>query len=526
MSRTTTDTPLYDADASTDKHDDPDVSTDKHDDPDASTEKYDADASIEERRRAFRSGEIPVAVYGLGKMGLPLAAVYAETCGNVIGADVDEDVVASVNAGECHVKREPQLAELVAETVESGALRAVSDPAEAAAEATVHVVIVPTLLSEDDAPDLSILQSVIDDVATGLAPGDLVVVESTVPPRTCSDVVAPRLREKSGLDEGEFGVAFCPERTASGRAVEDIRGAYPKVVGGVDAESIRAARLVYDEINDQGTIPVSDATTAEAVKVFEGVYRDVNIALANELARMADELEIDVTEAIEVANTQPYCDIHDPGPGVGGHCIPYYPYFLINGLDSWNRLLSSAREVNDEMPAFTVRKLAEELAGAGKNVADATVLVLGMTYRAGVEETRASPAIPITERLEDLGAEVLTVDPMLSDADEFAGRQIPLDAIYEQDADAAVLVTAHEDFEGIDWSAFDRSLAVVDGQQTLNLSETPHRQYTIGVGQQAKIGAGGRRGDRSDAADPVDPERIGDGGVDAGDTAGDPPDEC
>ncbi|WP_256394082.1 nucleotide sugar dehydrogenase [Natronoarchaeum rubrum] len=515
MSRTTTEATLYDADA---QNDEP---SDDHADPAANEP---GDTATEERRRAFRSGEIPVAVYGLGKMGLPLAAVYAETCGNVIGADVDEDVVATINAGDCHVKREPQLADLVAETVGSGALRAVSDPAEAAAEATVHVVIVPTLLSEDDAPDLSILREVIDDVATGLAPGDLVVVESTVPPRTCSDVVAPRLREQSGLEEGEFGVAFCPERTASGRAVEDIRGAYPKVVGGVDAESIRAARLVYDEINDEGTIPVSDATTAEAVKVFEGVYRDVNIALANELARMADELGIDVTEAIEVANTQPYCDIHDPGPGVGGHCIPYYPYFLINGLDSWNRLLSTAREVNDEMPAFTVRKLAEELAGAGKNVADATVLVLGLTYRAGVEETRASPAIPITERLEDLDAEVLTVDPMLDDTEEFAGRQISLDAIHEQDADAAVLVTAHEDFEDIDWSAFARSLVVVDGQQTLDLSETPHRQYTIGVGQQSEVDAGSRHGDRSGAADPTDPERIGDGGVDAGDAVGDPSD--
>jgi UDP-N-acetyl-D-mannosaminuronic acid dehydrogenase len=449
---------------------------------------YGSDAPADEQRRAFRGGDVPVAVYGLGKMGLPLAAVYAETCGNVIGADVDETVVETVNRGDCHVKREPQLPELVAETVENGSLRAVDDPAVAAREATVHVIIVPTLLSEDDAPDLSILADVVDDVAAGLDPGDLVIVESTVPPRTCTDVVRPHLVEESTLDADEFGVAFCPERTASGRAVKDIRGAYPKVVGGVDAESTRAARLLYEEINDQGTITVSDATTAEAVKVFEGVYRDVNIALANELARTADELGIDVTEAIDVANTQPFCDIHDPGPGVGGHCIPYYPYFLINGLDTWNRLLETAREVNDEMPAFTVRKLAEELATAGKNVADATVLVLGLTYRPGVEETRASPAIKITERLDDLGAGVVTVDPLLDDDEEFAGDQIPLDAVHDQDVDAAVLVTDHEEFEGLDWSAFDRSLVVVDGQQALDLSDTPHRTYTIGVGRQDDAG--------------------------------------
>lgn len=439
--------------------------------------------SAGERREAFRSGEIPVAVYGLGKMGLPLAGVYAETCGNVIGADIDEAVVAGINAGNNHIQREPGLDELVAKLVAEDALRAVTDPAAAAREASVHVIIIPTLLTDDHVPDLSILRSVVDDIAAGLAPGDLVIVESTVPPRTCSEMVYPRLRHESGLAAFEFGLAFCPERTASGRALEDIRGAYPKVVGGIDDESTRVAGLIYDEINEQGTIPVSDTTTAEAVKVFEGVYRDVNIALANELARMTDELEIDVREAIRVANTQPYCDIHDPGPGVGGHCIPYYPYFLIEGLETRNRLLRTAREINDEMPAFTVRKLAEGLAAEGKNVADARVAVLGLTYRPGVEETRASPAIPITNRLADLGADVLTIEPMLDEAEEFAGEQIPLTTLFEEDLDGVVLVTPHEEFDAIDWRAFEQPLVVIDGHATLDLTGTDHRHYAIGTGR-------------------------------------------
>src|SRR6056297_256073 len=471
MSRTTTEATLYDADA---QNDEP---SDDHADPAANEP---GDTATEERRRAFRSGEIPVAVYGLGKMGLPLAAVYAETCGNVIGADVDEDVVATINAGDCHVKREPQLADLVTETVESGALRAVSDPAEAAAEATVHVVIVPTLLSEDDAPDLSILREVIDDITTGLAPGDLVVVESTVQPRTCSDVVAPRLREQSGLEEGEFGVAFCPERTASGRAVEDIRGAYPKVVGGVDAESIRAARLVYDEINDEGTIPVSDATTAEAVKVFEGVYRDVNIALANELATIADELGTDVIEAIETANTQPYCNIHRPGPGVGGHCIPYYPHFLIEPFETETPLLRTAREVNDSMPAFTVRKLREALAEDGRTVDDASVVVLGIAYRPGVEETRKSPGLAITNQLTEQGIDVAAVDPIV-DLGQYSMAEIALDELPEHDFDAAILATDHDEFESLPWSAFE-DVVVVDGRDALSDRVDGHPVYTIGVG--------------------------------------------
>ncbi|WP_137287226.1 nucleotide sugar dehydrogenase [Halorussus salinisoli] len=440
---------------------------------------YDSDAQESDQREAFRSGQVPVAVYGLGKMGLPLAAVYADVSGNVVGADVDSEVVETINDGECHVKREPGLPELVAETVEAGAFEATDDPAEAADRAAVHVVIVPTPITDDHEADLSILRSVAEDVGTGLDPGDLVVVECTVPPRTCEDLLEPMLAEAAGHDE--FGLAFCPERTASGRALEDIRGAYPKVVGGVDDESTRVAELVYGEITDNDVLAVSDATTAEAVKVFEGLYRDVNIALANELATLTDELGIDVNEAIETANTQPFCEIHAPGPGVGGHCIPYYPYFVINGFDTEARLLETAREVNDSMPRFTVETLTRELDAEGKSPEDATIAVLGLTYRPGVEETRATPAGPIAEDLSDLGAEVLAVDPMLDDADGFAVELISQNEIYDRELDAVVLVTPHEEFENLSWDRFD-PLVVVDGRQSLELDETDHRVYTIGSG--------------------------------------------
>ena len=262
---------------------------------------YGSDVAEDRQRSAFLSGETPVAVYGLGKMGLPLAAVYADVTGNVVGADVDPDVVETVDHGNCHVEREPGLPELVSDLHDRGALRAVAEPAEAAAEAAIHVLIVPTPITDDNEPDLSILRAATRSVAEGLSPGDVVVVECTVPPGTTDGMVRETLLEESGLEAGEFGLVFCPERTSSGRALEDIRGAYPKVVGGVDAESRRVAGLVYGEINDEGVLPVSDATTAEAVKVFEGLYRDVNIALANELGRFADEMDIDVREAIETA---------------------------------------------------------------------------------------------------------------------------------------------------------------------------------------------------------------------------------
>ncbi|WP_254764984.1 nucleotide sugar dehydrogenase [Natrinema marinum] len=456
---------------------------------------YGAGESSRRQREAFVAGSVPVAVYGLGKMGLPLAAVFAETTGNVLGADIDPDVVEAINGGDCHVKREPGLPSLVAETVADGALAATTNPREAAGRASVHVVIVPTPITDANEPDLSILDAVVESIGSGLERGDLVLVECTVPPRTTTDRVLPALEAASGLSRGEFGVAFCPERTSSGRALEDIRGAYPKVVGGVDAESTRAATLVYEAINDEGVIAVSDATTAEAVKVFEGLYRDVNIALANELATFTDEFGIDVREAIGVANTQPYCDIHDPGPGVGGHCIPFYPYFVIDPFETDAPLLRTARAVNDAMPSYAVDKLREEFAAERTELAHSTVLLLGLTYRPGVEEIRASPSLSIAEELTAAGADVYGVDPVLESYAAFEDRgltPIELEALYDGAFDGIVLVTPHEEFESVRWQDVepaDGDLIVLDARDALDRERLPedHRVYTLGTGGDGSV---------------------------------------
>jgi UDP-N-acetyl-D-mannosaminuronic acid dehydrogenase len=418
-------------------------------------------------------------------MGLPLAGVYADTCQNVIGADIDPSVVQMINDGNCHVKREPGLDELINELVTAGALRATSDIAEAAREASVHVVIVPTPITDTKEPNLSGLRAAVESIGEDLSVGDTVLIECTVPPRTTEGLVVETLEAESGLALGEFGVAFCPERTSSGRALKDIRGAYPKVVGGIDDESTRVAELIYSEINEKGVLQVSDATTAEAVKVFEGLYRDVNIGLANELGKLTDELGIDVREAIDTANTQPFCDIHDPGPGVGGHCIPFYPYFIIDPFETETPLLKTTREVNDSMPAFTVAKLREEFAAEGSGLSETSVLVLGLTYRPGVEEIRASPSLDIAVELSDRGFDVYGVDPILEAFDAFDLEPIPQPSIYDRNFDAVVLVTPHEEFADIRWDDLERDdgqLIVIDGRATLDLADTDHRVYTIGTG--------------------------------------------
>lgn len=432
---------------------------------------YNSDKSVDEQRAALTNGTVPVAVTGLGKMGLPLAAVYSETTKNVTGVDIDSSVVEAIEDGKCHITGEPELADLVAELVDDGALTATTDGVEAARDARVHVVIVPTLVDENDQPILSVMDSAMSTIAEGLEPGDIVIAESTLPPRTCVDRLLPLLERESGLSREEFGLAFCPERTSSGRALEDIRGAYPKIVGGVDEESTRVAELIYGEINSNEIIPVSDATTAEAVKVFEGVYRDTNIGVANELALMTEELGIDVTEAIEAANTQPFCHLHIPGAGVGGHCIPYYPHFLMGPFETDTPVMRAARETNDEMPRYTANHALDGLHAEGVDPEDARVLVLGLTYRPGVNEIEKTPALPLIEELDAAGASVTAVDPVNTHTEPFEKAGATLVSMDELSTyDACVLVTPQAEFEDLSIPSLgdsDRRLVLVDGRQEL-----------------------------------------------------------
>ena len=439
---------------------------------------YGTDVTPSALQTALRAGEIPVSIYGLGKMGLPLSAVYADRTGSVTGVDVDPAVVESVNDGEAHVQGEPGLASLVEEQVERGRLSATTDGVAAAREGRIHVLIVPTLVDEIDRPDLSAVDSVLTDIASGLAPGDLVVVESTMPPRTTRDHIHPTLVERSGLPADAFGVAVCPERTASGSALRDIRGRYPKVVGGIDVPSTRAATALYEVVTDGPVHPVSDATTAEAVKLFEGIYRDVNIALANEFARTATELDISVREAIERANELPVCDIHDPGPGVGGHCIPNYPRFFTARTETPTPLTATARRINERMPAVTVDRLATELEARGGSLSSATVAVLGVTYRSGVAELRNAPGIDVVESLQASGTTTYAVDPLVEphEVDVPLVDHTELSAL---DLDAAIVVTHHDAFETIDWDEC-APMVILDGRDDVDIDSDRHRHVVLG----------------------------------------------
>ena len=266
-----------------------------------------------------------VAVVGAGKMGLPLAAQFASHGWRVIAVDVNPAVVDAINAGRSHVGEEPGLAELVARVHAEGRLRATLDAAEAARAADVVVLIVPVMLDADHQPDYRYMDPAVASIAPGVHAGSTVIFETTLPIGDTRRRFAPALERASGLvADRDFFVAFSPERLFSGAVLANL-AAYPKLVGGIGAASTDRAARFYASVLDAEVVAMSSSEAAEFSKLADTTYRDVNIALANEFARAADAHGIDVTEVIAAANSQPYSHIHQPGIGVGGHCIPVYP---------------------------------------------------------------------------------------------------------------------------------------------------------------------------------------------------------
>lgn len=422
----------------------------------------------EEVKNALKTGRVTIAVYGMGKMGLPLAAVFADHGAKVIGVDINERVVENINRGENHIKEEPGLDELVRRNVEAGKLRATTDGIRAAKEADVMVILVPTLTDERGNLKLGPVYDVAEKISKGLERGDIVITEATMPPGTTESLIP--IFEKSGLKVGEFGLAHAPERTMTGTAIRDITGQYPKIVGASDEKTLEAVVGIYETINRKGVIPMSSIKAAEAVKVFEGVYRDVNIALANELALWCEEHGLDALEVFQAANTQPYCHLHMPGAGVGGHCIPVYPWFVINLAKKTNpRLIKTAREINDSMPHHVVELTVKGLNDAGRPLKGSNVLVLGLTFRGGVREFMKAAAKPIIEELKEWGANVYAYDPLCTreDAERFgAGWKEDFRGI-----DAIVITADHREFKELNLERLAgemRTKVIVDGRNVLD----------------------------------------------------------
>lgn len=437
-----------------------------------------------------------VAVVGLGKVGLPLAVQFASKGATVIGCDINPAVVEMVNQGITPIKEEAFLAERLAEVHREGRMTATTDTSAGVAEADVVVVIVPLMVTTDTHEiDFGAMDSATRAVGRGLKPGTLVIYETTLPVGTTRDRFGPILEQESGLTKGrDFSLAFSPERIRTGRIFADLAN-YPKVVGGIDPTSTEKAEAFYASVLDAPVMTVSSAEAAEFTKLIETTFRDINIALANEFAVFAASRGIDVRESIAAANSQPQSMVHEPGVGVGGHCIPVYPYFLINNADpSEMRLATTARSINDEMATHATNLLAAALG----DLAGRKVVILGLSYRADVKEAAYSSALRLMQALEERGANVTVNDPLFSD-EEIAARgakPIALDQIGE--VDAIIIQALHKQYRDLPDSFFQQARVVLDGRGDFDPSGLGDTAY-IRVGSPPASASAGTRvtgGDR------------------------------
>jgi len=391
--------------------------------------------------RRIRDREARIAVIGLGYVGLPTAVVFSNAGFHVTGIDIDQKVVETVSNGEC-LTDEPGLKRLINQVRRKGLFEVVSDGEAVLGKSDVIFVHVPTPKKDDGMPDLSYVEKVCNQVARHLRKGRLVIVASTLPPNTTKGFVAPLLERGSGLRCGiDFWLAYCPERIAPGKALEEFVE-NDRLIGGYDAESAELANEVFKTVV-KGDMFLADATAVEVAKLAENTYRDVNIAFANELALICENVGVDVVKVVELANTHPRVNILKSGPGVGGPCLPKDPYLLATVASDphAHQVIIGSRMVNDFMASHCVDLVLRAIGESGVEVKDARVLALGLGYKADVGDTRNSPSKRIVEKLVNLGLNVTVHDPHSKENCGVKRAKSLEEAI--RNADCVVVATAH-----------------------------------------------------------------------------------
>ncbi len=405
-------------------------------------------------------------VLGLGYVGLPLAVELATSGYRVLGFDLKAPVVEGVNAGRSHIMDVPS--ERLAALVSAGKLAATTDPARLS-EVDAISICVPTPLSKTKDPDISYVMAAAQSLAKVVRKGQVVILESTTYPGSTRELFVPVL-EQRGLRVGVDGfVAFSPERVDPGNPTWRTRNT-PKVIGGVTEACLRVSLALYGPVFDR-LVPVASPEAAELTKLLENTFRSVNIGLANEMAIVCDKLGVNVWEVIEAAATKPFGFMRFlPGPGLGGHCIPIDPHYLawkMRGLNYKTRFIDVAAEVNSEMPAFWVRKVAERLNEDAKPVKGSAVLVLGVAYKKDIDDLRESPALDIIRLLSAQGARVSYHDPHVPELREDGQhlRSVPLTAAAVRAVDCVMIATEHS---SVDYGMICREArAVVDTRNAL-----------------------------------------------------------
>ncbi len=430
-----------------------------------------------------------VAVIGLGKIGLPLAAHFARKGCQVIGADLSPSTVESVNEGLEPFPGEQGLASVLSGTVKSGHLMATTDTTIAVSMSAVVVVAVPLFVDSQANPDFSVLDSATRQIGKGIHQGILISFETTLPVGTTRDRLVPILEEESSLVAGrDFFVVFSPERVLTGRVFSDLKR-YPKLVGGVDPISEAKGVDFYNSVLDfderldlskpNGVWPMGSSEAAEFAKLAETTYRDVNIALANQFALHAESSGVDIYRVIEACNSQVFSHIHQPGVAVGGHCIPIYPHLYLHG-DPKATVVAASRLANKKMPIHVIDKLESSIGG----VRNRKIAILGLTYRAGVKESAFSGAWDLVDEIKSRGGNPVVHDPMYS-RKEIEDRGLEYHQI-GQPCDAVIIQADHTQYNKLKLADFPDAQFLVDGRNSTSddfRKEIPH--YVIGIGSRS-----------------------------------------
>src|ERR671911_255785 len=435
--------------------------------------------------RRVRSGEFRVAVYGLGHVGSPLASSWLRAGAHVIGIDNSSEVLENARKGRTHIY-EPGVNEAFSKGLKEKRFFVYGDPLKGSQDSHFKLICVPVLLTDSFSADLSSVKQVAIAIGQGLKKGDVVSLNPSVPPGTSEDIVLPILEEESRLKvERDFYMVYNPERIYEGRAIEDIEERYPAIVAGAGAKSLEIGAKLYSLVAKKGVIKMGNIRTAETEKLLEGVYRDVNIALANEMAKFCEKAGVDFWEAREAANSQPFCHIHKPGVGVGGACIPVYPQFILyaakkSGVEC--RIISFGRNVNNSMPAYCVEQALKLIDRS--DVSKCTVALLGLGFRGGVSDTRLSPTYKVIEELKKLKVKEIHVhDPLVT-----RDPNLPPDIILTSDlsraaknADLVMLISDHPEYHNITHEKLNGA-PVYDGRGILDRSRFAARRFaSIGM---------------------------------------------
>jgi nucleotide sugar dehydrogenase len=425
--------------------------------------------------RRVRSGEFIVAVYGLGHVGSPLASSWLRAGAHVIGIDNSSEVLENARKGRTHIY-EPGVNEAFSKGLKEKRFFVYSDPLKGSQDSHFKLICVPVLLTDSFSADLSAVKQVTTAIGQGLKKGDVVSLNPSVPPGTSEDVVLPILEEQSGLKvEQDFYMVYNPERIYEGRAIEDIEERYPAIVAGAGAKSLEIGAKLYSLVAKKGVIKIDSIRTAETEKLLEGVYRDVNIALANEMAKFCEKAGVDFWEAREAANSQPFCHIHKPGAGVGGACIPVYPQFILyaarkSGVEC--TIISFGRNVNDSMPAYCVEQAMKLIDRS--DISKCSIALLGLGFRGGVSDTRLSPTYKVIEELKKLKVKEIRVhDPLVT-----RDPNLPQDIMLTSDlsratknADLVILISDHPEYHNITSKDLNSGARVYDGRGILDRSQ-------------------------------------------------------